>query len=310
MLRRINVACIALLALPLLLTGCQPESPAPEPALEPAPTPAPAPLAPFLSKVYKNGLLSQEYTYEGKRPVQVTDYNDKGQVFKTATNTYDAAGRITRISVRSANFPSQEEDRTFTYNAEGLVAKIELTAVNNVRRRASGDTTLAAGEMFAYTAYEYNAGKALVKSSNFAKYNTNEDWPEVTNFASPVYYMTYAYDAAGNTIKKTAHSMMPPWLEAPDMVDEHVFTYDTQKNPHFYSFLLDEDIPNPRMARHNILTRRSTSNYSFWEGQYQDYTTEYNADGFPTKRTLVEGGGYLSRSGERTIVYTYEYGMR
>jgi hypothetical protein len=35
---------------------------------------------------------------------------------------------------------------------------------------------------------------------------------------------------------------------------------------------------------------------------------EYDANGFPTKRTLVEGGGYLSA--ERTNVFTYEYAMR
>ena len=119
MLRRTKVAFIALLVFPLLFTGCQPESPTPQPA------PEPAPLTPYLSKVYGNGLLTREYAYEGLRPSKVMDYNSKGELLKTATTTYDATGRVTLIKVRSAAFPALEEDQTFTYNAEGLLAKVE-----------------------------------------------------------------------------------------------------------------------------------------------------------------------------------------
>ncbi len=306
MLRKINVAWIALLALPLLLTGCQSEeqTPTPEPA------PEPAPLAPYLSKMYKNGLLSREYTYEGPRPVRITDYNDKGELLKTATLTYDGTGKVTLTSVRSAAFPHQEEDRAFTYNSEGLVTKVEYTAVNNARYRQSGEGNLVAGEMFAYTTFEYNTRKELTKSSNFVKYSTSIDWPEANNFAVPIYYMTYEYDAAGNPVKRTGHSILPPGFEPQEFIEEHTYTFDTQKNPQFYSFLFEEGVPNPRFTKHNVLTRRSGGDHPFWSGHHQDYIHEYNADGFPTKSTLAEGGGHLSRTGDRTIVYTYEYGMR
>ncbi|MBD0254185.1 MAG: hypothetical protein ICV83_00585 [Cytophagales bacterium] len=316
MLRRINVACIALLALPLLFTGCQPQESTPEPTPDPTPapvTPAPTPapvLTPFLSKLYKNGLIFRDYTYEGTRPVKVTDYTEKGAFLKEGTMSYDASGRVTRISVRSAAFPGREEDQTFVYNADGLLTKVEFTAVNNARPRQSGEANLVPGEMFAYTTFEYNANKELIKSADFVKYSTSEEWPEVANFAAPIYYMTYAYDAAGNAVKKTAHNVLMPSGEPGDpteYVDVHTFTYDTQKNPYFYSYLLDEGTPNPRITRHNMLSRRTTSNGPM-EGHYYDCTSEYNAAGFPTKRTLVEGGGYLSA--QRTLVYTYEYEMR
>ncbi|HEX8529716.1 MAG TPA: hypothetical protein VF646_06820, partial [Cytophagales bacterium] len=173
MLRRIDVACIALLVLPLLFTGCQPQESTPEPTPEPtpAPTPAPAPTTPFLSKVYKNGLIFREYAYEGTRPVKVTDYTEKGVFLKEGTLSYDAAGRVTRISVRSATAPAREEDQTFRYNADGLLTKVEFTAVNNTRQRPSGEATLATGELFAYTAFEYNANKELTKSAEFVKYS-------------------------------------------------------------------------------------------------------------------------------------------
>lgn len=305
MLRSIHISFVALLALPLLFTSCQPQESTPEPT--PAPAPAPAPLAPFLSKLYKNGLIFREYTYEGTRPVKVTDYTEKGAFLKEGTMSYNAAGQVTRISVRSAAFPAREEDQTFTYNADGLLTKVELTAVNNARPRQSGEANLVPGEMFAYTAFEYNANKELTKSADFVKYSTSEDWPEIANFASPVYYMTYAYDAAGNAVEKTAHNVLPGSSEPTEYVDVYTFTYDTQKNPYFYSYLLDEGTPNPRITKHNMLTRRTTSNGPM-EGHYYNATSEYNAEGFPTKRTLVEGGGYLSA--ERTIVYTYTYEMR
>ncbi len=153
MLRRINVACIALLALPLLFTGCQPQESTPEPTPEPTPAPTPAPVpaptTPFLSKLYKNGLVFREYTYEGTRPVKVTDYTDKGALLKAGTLSYDAAGRVTRISVRSAAFPAREEDQTFLYNADGLLTKVEFTAVNDARMRPSGEAKLVSGELFA-----------------------------------------------------------------------------------------------------------------------------------------------------------------
>lgn len=303
MLRSIHISFVALLALPLLFTGCQPQESTPEPT----PAPAPAPLAPFLSKVYKNGLIFREYAYEGTRPVKVTDYTEKGAFLKEGTMSYNAAGQVTRISVRSAAFPAREEDQTFAYNADGLLTKVEFTAVNNARPRQSGEANLVPGEMFAYTAFEYNASKELTRSADFVKYSTSEDWPEIANFASPVYYMTYAYDAAGNAVEKTAHNVLPGSSEPTEYVDVYTFTYDTQKNPYFYSYLLDEGTPNPRITKHNMLTRRTTSNGPM-EGHYYNATSEYNAEGFPTKRTLVEGGGYLSA--ERTIVYTYTYEMR
>lgn len=304
MLRKINVSWIALLSLPFLFTGCQPEqqTPTPEPA------PAPAPLTPYLSKVYKNGLLSQEYTYEGPRPVKITDYNDKGEVLKTATLSYDGMGKVTLTSVRSAASPHQEEDQTFTYNSEGMVTKVEYTAVNNARQRQPGEANLVAGEMFAFTVFDYNARKELTQSSNFVKYSRSVDWPEANNFAVPIYYMTYEYDADGNPVKKTGHSILPPGFEPQQYIDEHTYTYDTQKNPYYHSFLFEEGVPNPRFTKHNILTRRSNGDNPFWKGHRQDYTNEYNADGLPVKRTLVEGGGHLKA--DRTIVYSYTYEMR
>jgi hypothetical protein len=258
--------------------------------------------------VYKNGLLFREYTYEGARPVRITDYNDSQQTLKTATLSYDAAGQVTLISVRSAAFPRQEEDQTFTYNGNGLVTKVAYTAVNNARLRQSGDTNLVAGETFAYTTFEYNTRNELAKSSNFVKYSTSPDWPEAADFGTPIYYMTYDYDAAGNPTRKAGHSILPPGFEPQELYEEHMYTYDTQKNPYFHSFLFDEGVPNPRFTRHNILTRRSSGDHPFWTGHHQDYTHEYDAQGFPTKSTLVEGGGYLKA--DRTIVYTYAYEMR
>jgi hypothetical protein len=142
----------ALLVLPLLFTGCQPQesTPEPTPAPTPAPEPTPAPLTPYLSKVYRNGLMTREYAYEGLRPSKVMDYNSKGELLKTATPTYDATGRVTLIKVRSAVAPALEEDQTFTYNADGLLAKVEYTAVNDVRPRYSGEGNLVLGELFAY----------------------------------------------------------------------------------------------------------------------------------------------------------------
>ena len=306
MSRRINAALIALFALPLLLTGCQPESPAPQPA------PEPAPLTPYLSKVYRNGLLTREYAYEGLRPSKVLDYNSKGEVLRTATSTYDATGRVTLVKVRSAVAPALEEDQTFTYNADGLLAKVEYTAVNDARPRYTGEGNLVLGELFAYTILEYNASKALIKSSEFIKYNWRstavEDEVSAPEFTKPAYYTVYEYDAAGNAVKKTFHLSLSPWPDVSDeFVDVHTYTYDTQKNPLFYSYLFDEDVPNPRMTKHNMLTRRTTSNGPT-DGHYYDCTIEYEANGFPTKRTLVEGGGYLRA--ERTNVFTYEYVMR
>jgi hypothetical protein len=303
MLRKINVAWIALVALPLLFTGCQSEeqTPTPEPA------PAPAPLTPFLSKIFKNGVILREYTYEGTRPVKVIDYTNKAVVFKTGTMSYDAAGRLTRISVRSAAFPSEEEDQTYTYNADGLLAKVEFTAVNNARTRRTGEVNLVSGETFQYSSFEYDAKKMLIKSADFAKYNWLEDGAVSTGFTTPYYYTTHEYDASGNAVKKTSHSVLTPGFDVPEFVDVHTFTYDTQKNPYFYSYLLDEGTPNPRITKHNMLTRRTTSNGPM-DGHHYDCTIEYDANGFPTKKTYLEGGGYLSA--DRTIVYTYEYEMR
>jgi hypothetical protein len=314
MLRRINVACIALLVLPLLFTSCQPQesTPEPTPAPTPAPEPTPAPLTPYLSKVYKDGLLIREYVYEGIRPSKTMDYNSKGELLKTATPTYDATGRVTLIKVRSAVAPALEEDQTFTYNADGLLAKVEYTAVNDVRPRRSGEANLAVGELFAYMTFEYNASKALIKSSDFIKYNwrsvEGEDEVSAPEFTKPAYYTIYEYDADGNAVKKTFHLSLSSWPDVSDeIVDVHTFTYDTQKNPYFYSYLFDEGVPNPRITKHNMITRRTTSNGPM-DGHRYDCTTEYSIAGFPTKRTLVEGGGYLSA--ERILVYTYEYEMR
>jgi hypothetical protein len=239
--------------------------------------------------------------------VKVVDYTSKAAVLKTGTMSYDAAGKLTRISVRSDAFPDEEEDQTYTYNADGLLTKVEFTAVNNTRRRQTGDTTLVAGEMFAYSSFEYNAGKFLIKSSEFGKYTWLEDGVAYPDFTTPYYYTTYEYDATGNAVKKTAHSAMDPGSDVPGLIDVHTFTYDTQKNPYFYSYLLNEGTPNPRITKHNMLTRRTTSNGPM-DGHHYDCTIEYDTNGFPTKKTYLEGGGYLSA--DRTIVYTYEYEMR
>ncbi len=299
MLKRINVVCIALLALPLLFTSCQ-QGQTPEPA--PAPAPEPAPL---LVKISRNGALFREFVYESTRPVKALTYNNQS-VIKTETISYNAAGNVSLIAVRSAFNPSLEEDQTYIYNADGLVTKVELRAVNNARKWQSGDVTLTTGELFAYTTYEYNNNKELIQSTDYVKYPTSTDWTETANFAKPIYYMTYQYDAAGNAVKKTGHTLQPLLTESgEDMIDESTYTYDTQKNPYYYSALLEGAIFNPRVSKHNVLTRRTTCNHPAWDGYRWDFTSEYDANGLPTKRTLVEGGAFLEA--DRTIVYTYEY---
>jgi hypothetical protein len=61
MLKKANALYIALLAFPLIFTGCQPQEPAPVSVPEPMPAPEPAPTSPYLTKVYKDGSLSKEY---------------------------------------------------------------------------------------------------------------------------------------------------------------------------------------------------------------------------------------------------------
>lgn len=284
----------AALLLSLLFTGCQPEDKAPS--------------NPYLSKIYNsNGVLSREYTYEGVRPMKETQYNTtSGQVSTTRAISYNASGKVSLIMVRSPLDATIEEDQTFIYDAGGKLTKIEYTAVNNARLRKSGEANLLPGEMFAYTAFEYNASQELIKTSDFQKYSTSpEDWPEVSNFGIPVSYMVYEYGADGNAAKKTLHNAIPHTADT--FFEEYTYTYDTQKNPFFYSALFDEATPNPRIARNNTLTRRTVSNLPANNGQRIDFTFEYNAEGFPVKRTMVESGG---RSGDRTVVHTYEYQMR
>jgi hypothetical protein len=296
MLRRINVLFNALLVLPLLLTSCQPEEPAPVPA------------SPYLTKIFKNGAISREIVYDGTRPVKTLSYHND-QVIRTETISYNAAGNVSLISVRSTTNPHAEEDQTFIYNGDGLVTKLELRAANNVRYLRSGEGTMTTGELFAYTTYEYNSKKELIKSSDYVKYPPSSDWPETADFAQPIYYMTYEYDAAGNPVKKTGHTPHPLLMEnGEEMIETSTFTYDTQKNPYFYSALSEGAIFNPRVSKHNVLTKRTTSNHPGLDGYHFDFTCEYDANGFPTKRTMVEGGAYLEEN--RTVVYTYEYQTR
>lgn len=297
MLKSINVLWIALLSFPLLFTGCQQQ--------EDTPAPAPKPAAPLLMKIFKNGAVAREFIYEGTRPVKALSYVNQS-VYRTESISYNAAGNVSLIAVRSTN-PHVEEDQTYVYNADGLVTKVEFRAFNNIRQ--SGEATLTPGELFAYTTYEYNSNKELIQSTDYAKYPTSPDWTETADFAKPVYYMTYQYDAAGNAVKKTGHLPQPLLVEDGDaMIDESTYTYDTQKNPYYYSALLEGAIFNPRVSKHNVMTRRTTCNHPAWDGYRWDFTTEYDANGFPAKRTWVEGGGFLGA--ERTTVYTYEYASR
>ncbi len=41
--------------------------------------------------------------------------------------------------------------------------------------------------------------------------------------------------------------------------EEKTYTYDTKKNPLFYSFQFDEETAKPRVAKHNMLSIRTVS---------------------------------------------------
>jgi len=207
--------------------------------------------------------------------------------------------------VQSAVSSERNEDRVYHYTPDGLLEKVSQLATVTTKLSIDYPVSLRIGEEFAYTRYEYNAQKQLVKSSRFVKYSNSEEYNVYDNFATPDFYVTYQYDANGNAISRSYHNI---GYNEEVFKSEAQLTFDNKKNPLFYSFLFDDDIAIANAPKNNITSWRERFNFGELSDLHRDYTYEYDSTGFPVKRTMVEAGGYINTP--KTTVQTYTYQMR
>ncbi len=190
------------------------------------------------------------------------------------THTYDANNRMTAFA-RTSNPSNPARSYTFTYNTNGtLIEYFESIGGFKVKYTYNTDGTVANQKEYSvsgatetlsntYT-YTYVAGVVIANYVNASSGNGFRD--------------EYKYDANGNVIEDKQYTTTPANPAGTFSSTTTYGNYDTQNNP-------NSSYPSafmfPFSAKNNFRS------FSYSTGGSATYTYEYNADGYPTKRTTA-----------------------
>lgn len=192
-----------------------------------------------------------------------------------STHTYDASNRMITFA-RTSNPSNPARSYTFTYNTNGSLAEyFESIGLNKGKYTYNADGTVA-------TQKEYNVSGATETLVNTYTYT----YVAGVVMANYVYAPTgngfrdeYKYDGNGNLIEDKVYSNTTPANPAGTYSVTITYgNYDAQNNP-------NSSYPSafifPGSAKNNFRS------FSYSTGGSNIYTYEYNADGYPTKRTTA-----------------------
>ena len=217
--------------------------------------------------------LITKITYDGAVPADRLMY----------TYTYDASNRMTTFA-RTSNPSNPSRNYTFTYNANGSLAEyFESIGNNKGKYTYNADGTVA-------TQKEYSVSGAVETLYNTYTYTYAAGIVTENYVYSPTgngFRQEYKYDVNGNNIEVKSYNTTPANPAGTFSGTATYGNYDAQNNP------------NSSYPPAFIFPGSAKNNYrslSYNSGGTATYTYEYNADGYPTKR-----------SAGSTDVSVYEY---
>lgn len=205
----------------------------------------------------------------------------------TTTYQYDQDNRVVSSTVEFSSSPASNYSSTYTYNSSGQLIEWMIDNANSADNTKLVYSYNESGKISETKTYVVSGSNSTLYRTTTPNYATSGKISVMTfNEGDLMPYLEYEYflDTKGNMTKRIQYSGLGSTLST----DEYVGFDD--KN----AALLSIPKTNVTSNVNNFLTLKQTN--SSGTVTNTTYTHEYNAEGYPTKRTSSSGA-----------VVTYEY---
>lgn len=213
----------------------------------------------------------------------------------TKTYTYNANNQLIKITeLGDLGFGTTQSVENYTYGADGKVTEVKAdytgASAFGFKYLYSYDSS---GRIFAVSVKRYTGSSGYSNFSviyfDYTNPNTIERYE--SRVADPAASLTYYDIANGNTTGYTVYTGVTANTPNGVLNSTTLYSnYDTNKTPFEGLPLLNHE---PKLSVNNPRQTQSS-------GSVVNYTYEYNADGYPTKKTTAFNGN------SSVVVYQYE----